>query len=133
MFFFSLCGIAFCCIYCCVLTNDLKEMLSLSQSEDSFMKLVCMVGAAGATSTIAMLIALGTGGTISLNAAGTVKDAILTYIGFAYFQDKPTMTLCAGMVINAIGTANLLRFRFKQNFQAKQSDLSEVKNLLDQK
>ena len=84
MFFFSLCGIAFCSIYCCILTDDLKEILTLFESDDSFVKLVCLVSSAGVASTIAMLIAVGTGGTISVNAAGSVKDAILTYIAFIY-------------------------------------------------
>ena len=54
-------------------------------------------------STLAMLLAVGTGGTISVIVAGTVKDAILTYLGFAYFGDAPSTMLCIGLAVNAAG------------------------------
>ena len=68
------------------------------------MKLIIgSVGCAGVISTLALLLAVGTGGTISINIAGTVKDAILTYIGFAYFNDTLSKILCIGLLINAAG------------------------------
>ena len=54
-------------------------------------------------STLAMLLAVSTGGTISINAAGTVKDAILTYLGFAYLGDAPSTMLCIGLAVNVVG------------------------------
>ena len=54
-------------------------------------------------STLAMLLAVGTGGTISIFVAGTVKDAILTYLGFAYLGDAPSTMLCIGLAVNAAG------------------------------
>ena len=66
-------------------------------------KLSCLVGSAGVLSTLAMLLAVGTGGTISVNAAGTVKDAVLTYLGFAYLGDAPSTMLCIGLAVNAAG------------------------------
>jgi len=68
--------------------------------------LVCFSGMSGILITICALMTVTVCGPIAMNISGSLKDVVLTMIGFALFDDaNATPMLLAGLLISFIGAA----------------------------
>ena len=68
----------------------------------------------GIAQTLAMLSLVVVGGPIMINIVGTMKDVLLTYIGFAVFQDMElTNMVLGGLAISFAGSSHALRTKIK--------------------
>ena len=78
-------------VYCCILTEDYTQLLSSSrdlENGDFFILITAASGAIGIFITLSIVCAITTVGPIAVNISGTVKDALLTYLSFIYFEDQ---------------------------------------------
>ena len=65
-------------------------------------------GMGGIMITIATLLTVTTCGPSAVNIAGTLKDVLLTYLGFILFDDiKPTNQILVGLALSFTGAVTM--------------------------
>jgi hypothetical protein len=54
--------------------------------------------------TLGILLVTTTSGSIAVNITGTLKDVVLTYAGFIFFQDaQASVLVIAGLIFSFVG------------------------------
>jgi len=82
--------------------------------------------------TIASLLTVTTCGPSGLNISGTLKDIVLTYLGFILFDDiKPTNMILAGLSMSLAGAGTMTYINVTANIARaeaeKKAKLAEAK------
>lgn len=73
--------------------------------------------------TLALLSLVMVGGPIQVNIVASLKDILLTYAGFAFFNDSECTTLMlSGLAISFVGVCYALQTKLKLVAQEKQSE-----------
>jgi len=61
-------------------------------------------GGSGIIITLSILCVVQVGGPILVNVTGIVKDVVLTYLGFMFFDDiQPTTMVLTGLAVSFAG------------------------------
>ena len=62
------------------------------------------------------ILTVTTGGPLAINIAGILKDGVLTYAGFLFFDDiKATPSVLTGLGISFAGALSYLALKYKQS------------------
>ena len=78
----------------------------------------------GIAITLFTMLAVSIGGPISVNISGTLKDVVLTYVGFLLFDDiQPTMQVQVGLVLSFFGAL----YYIYDNFYGVKVSVKKVK------
>jgi len=73
---------------------------------DTFVTLVCISGVSGIMITLSVLMCIKLAGPVAVNITGTLKDVILTYVGFMFFEGvEITTPVMVGLVFSFAGAA----------------------------
>lgn len=77
------------------------------ETGNHFMAMTGMTGILGIVITLSVLCCVSIGGPITVNTSGTLKDVILTYIGFIFFDDiQITPHVGVGLALSFLGAIN---------------------------
>ena len=73
--------------------------------------------------TIASLLTVTTCGPSGLNISGTLKDVVLTYLGFILFDDvKPTSMILTGLAMSLAGAGTMTYINVTNNMAKAEAD-----------
>ena len=85
-----------------------------------FLSLVSISAICGFSLSLAMLSLVMLGGPIMINIVGTLKDVVLTYASFVFFDDtKCTKMVLVGLAVSFAGASFSLRSKLKLVAQEK--------------
>ena len=89
-FFFALVGLIVTLVYNVLLSDNYEELATLASSpansDEILMPLMAVTGVLSVVLTLSMLSVIMVAGPIMVNIIGTLKDVLLTYLGFTYFS-----------------------------------------------
>jgi len=72
-------------------------------------------GLLGITISMSMISVIIVAGPIMVNVVGNIRDIVLTYLGFAFFNDQEcTMLVGIGLAVSFCGALHALITKFKQ-------------------
>jgi len=86
-------------------------MISAPENGSHFSSLLAISSFCGIIVSLSMLSLVMIGGPIMVNIVGTLKDVLLTYIGFFLMSEKPdySIPLLAGLALSFAGAAYSLK------------------------
>lgn len=131
-FYFACVGLCLMTIYNFIITDNYQQLIVLLQEDQGASQaataLFLTSGLLSITITLSMLSVVILAGPIMINVVANIRDILLTYAGFAFFQDQScTRLVLVGLTISFGGAFHALLTKFKQLKQEKQSAKSEAK------
>ena len=117
-FYFGCMGLFLLVIYNFAVTDNYMQLIQLVmdpvQGQAAIAWLVTS-GILSVTITLSMLSVIILAGPIIVNVIGNIKDIVLTYLGFALFNDQElTMVVALGLAVSFCGASHTLITKFKQ-------------------
>lgn len=106
-FFFALAGFP-TCLAITLYNNEFFDMVKMLDHPEAstFIYLVCISGASGIMITLSVLMCIKLAGPVAVNISGTLKDVVLTYVGFIFFDDVAMTTpVLVGLAFSFSGAA----------------------------
>mgnify|MGYP000748917462 CR=1 FL=1 len=124
-------GLVLSTIYVCVVTDEYTQLVhyaSLPEGGPTFVAMTLFSGSMGIIITLSVLVVIVVGGPIMVNVTGTMKDGLLTYAGFVFFDDsKVSPMVLLGLGLSFAGATFTLINKYKQVKQEKQSEKDSKK------
>jgi len=92
-FFFACLGLPLA-LFVTIYTGEIYELTSIMENQDFntnvwFVSYVVISGMMGIAITLSVLMVVTINGAIAQSIVGNMKDVVLTFVGFVFFDDAP--------------------------------------------